>query len=213
MNISLKSVLPEPIKELDYSKSEIWNKEIEFVSDKSYLIKAPSGTGKTTFVSLLYGIRKDFSGDVFLDGKAIKSIRIDEFRQIRQTKFSFVFQGLKLFPELTGYENIEIKNGLTKHLTKDKIYEFAERLGVLSLMERKAEILSFGQQQRIAIIRALCQPFEFLLLDEPFSHLDATNTELCLELIESQCKSQKAGFILTTLGSTYNFNYDHQIGL
>jgi ABC-type multidrug transport system ATPase subunit len=68
--------------------------------------------------------------------------------------------------------------------------------------------LSLGQRQRVAIIRALCQPFDFLLMDEPFSHLDDDNIAILTELIGSEVEKQKAGMILTSLGSEYNFTYD-----
>jgi ABC-type cobalamin/Fe3+-siderophores transport system ATPase subunit len=66
-----------------------------------------------------------------------------------------------------------------------------------------------GQQQRVAIIRALCQPFEILLMDEPFSHLDAENSLKCLTLINKRCDEIGAGFVLTTLGDDHGFKYDH----
>ena len=208
MKIELQNVIPFPIRELNYANSDIWDKNLQFENGKKYLVKAPSGTGKTTLLSLIYGIRNDYDGNCLLDGKKVKNINIKEFRNIRINNLSFVFQGLKLFPELNGYENIEIKNRITNHRTKDEIYHYAEILGVKQLLERKAEILSFGQQQRLAIIRSLCQPFDFLLLDEPFSHLDTDNAFKCLQLIEEVCTNSKSGFLLTTLNSDYGFNYD-----
>ena len=67
-----------------------------------------------------------------------------------------------------------------------------------------------GQQQRVAIIRALAQPFEWILLDEPFSHLDEENTQKCLTLIHQRCDEQRAGFILTTLGDDHGTKYDRE---
>ena len=208
MKIELKNVIPLPIKELNYTNSDIWDKTFQFENNKKYLVKAPSGTGKTTLLSLIYGIRNDYEGECLLNDKNAKLLNIRDYRNIRINNLSFVFQGLKLFTELSGYENIEIKNRITNYRTKDEIYHFAELLGVKNLLERKAEILSFGQQQRLAIIRALCQPFDFLLLDEPFSHLDTDNAIKCLNLIAQICNEKKSGFILTTLNSDYGFNYD-----
>jgi putative ABC transport system ATP-binding protein len=70
-----------------------------------------------------------------------------------------------------------------------------------------------GQQQRVAIIRALCQPFEWLILDEPFSHLDIENTQRSLKLIDERCNHLKAGFVLTSLGDRHGYNYDDEIKL
>ena len=78
----------------------------------------------------------------------------------------------------------------------------ARRLGIDPFLHRKAGILSFGQQQRVAIIRALCQPFDFLLADESFSHMDRENSLVAYELIREECESRGAGMILTSLNKT-----------
>lgn len=213
MLIKFKKVLPYPIKELNYGKSEIWDKDVDFTSSNKYLVKAPSGTGKTTFLSIIYGIRRDYDGEVTIDGKDVRKLTPAEIKNIRRNKFSIVFQGLKLFPELTAFENIEIKNKITQYYSKDEIMNFADRLGVASLMPRKSDILSFGQRQRLAVIRSLCQPFDILLLDEPFSHLDMVNAKLCLDLINEECNKRGSGFILTTLGADYEASYNQIIGL
>lgn len=213
MLIKFNKVLPHPIKELNYKASEIWDKEAEFDSKNTYLVKAPSGTGKTTFLSIIYGIRRDYDGIVTLDGKDVIKLKPSEVKHLRRSQFSIVFQGLKLFPELSAFENIEIKNKISNHYSKKEIFDFAERLGVISLMERRSDILSFGQRQRLAVIRSLCQPFDFLLLDEPFSHLDMENAKLCLDLIFEECQKRGSGFILTTLGADYGAKYDKVIGL
>jgi len=70
-----------------------------------------------------------------------------------------------------------------------------------------------GQQQRVAIIRALAQPFEWLIMDEPFSHLDIENTERCLKMIHERTLDQKAGFVLTSLGDAHNYAYDYELKL
>ncbi len=213
MLIHFNKVLPYPIKELNYVNSEIWDKNIDFNSKEKYLIIAPSGTGKTTFLSIIYGIRRDYDGSATIDNKNILEFSSTELKDCRRNRLSIVFQGLKLFPELTGYENIEIKNKLTQYYQKDKILSLADRLGISLLMDRKSEILSFGQRQRLAIIRSLCQPFDFLLLDEPFSHLDEENAKICLDIISEECDERGSGFILTTLGSKYNGSYDNKIRL
>ena len=78
----------------------------------------------------------------------------------------------------------------------------AQTLGIEEFMDRKAGILSFGQQQRVAIIRALCQPFNFLLADECFSHMDHHNSHMAYQLILEECSTQGAGLLLTSLNDT-----------
>ena len=94
-----------------------------------------------------------------------------------------------------------------------RINEVAERLELTPFLHRKAGILSFGQQQRVAILRALCQPFSFLLADECFSHIDRENTSRSYEVIAEHCKEQGAGMILTSLNSSDLFNMDERLRL
>ena len=70
-----------------------------------------------------------------------------------------------------------------------------------------------GQQQRVAIVRGLAQPYSWLIMDEPFSHLDIENTNRCLELIHNRTVEQNAGFVLTTLGDDHGYNFDQELNL
>ena len=80
-------------------------------------------------------------------------------------------------------------------------------------MNQKCGTLSFGQQQRVAIVRALIPQFKFLLMDEPFSHLDKENTNLALDLILARCEQLNSGCLLTTLGDTYDNRLDKMLYL
>ena len=124
-----------------------------------------------------------------------------------------MFQDFKLFNELTLLENIKIKNNLTSHKTDNEIDFLIDRLGLSHKRNQIVKSLSLGQKQRVAIIRSLCQPFDFLLLDEPFSHLDEENIKILTEIIDEEIKNQKAGFILTTLNNEYLFQYDKILNL
>ena len=81
------------------------------------------------------------------------------------------------------------------------------------IKDQLVETLSLGQKQRTAIIRSLCQPFDFLLLDEPFSHLDESNIEILTSILNQELDYQNAGFIMTTLNNEYLFNYDKILNL
>jgi putative ABC transport system ATP-binding protein len=91
--------------------------------------------------------------------------------------------------------------------------EMIEQLGIGHIMQRSTAICSYGEQQRIAIIRALVQPFDLLLMDEPFSHLDQINTKKAASLIADACKLRGAGFILTDLDEDDNFDYHTRLTL
>lgn len=209
----LSQVVPIPLKEQHFDSSEVWNSELEIAPGKRIFLSAPSGKGKTTFQLMLYGIRKDYEGKISLHGNDIRSFGFDEWAEIRQHKLSIIFQDLRLFPELTALENIQLKNTLTSTKTEEQILTMAESLGVAEFLHNKAGILSYGQRQRVAIIRAMCQPFELLLMDEPFSHLDADNVKKACKLIDDECCSRGAGFIIASLGEEYYFNYDQIIRL
>jgi len=200
--------------EQDTSGSEVWEAESLILEQgKPYVVEAPSGRGKTSLLSIIYGIRTDYQGLVFLDERKLSSFSSKEWSKIRKNKLSFIFQGLELFDELTAMENIQLKNRITAYHSDDRILEMARLLGIDPFLHRKAGILSFGQQQRVAIIRALCQPFSFLLADECFSHMDRENSLTAYELIREECKAREAGLILTSLNETGLPNIDHSLKL
>lgn len=207
MEIKFSEVIPAPIPEKDILQSEIWSRDLTFNDGKRYLIYADSGKGKTTFINILFGTRKDYSGTVSINGKDIKELNLNNFAELHKTSLSIVPQGLFLFHELTMLENINIKNRLQDHLSPTRINEMIEMLGLKGFENRKAGKMSFGQRQRVAIIRSLCQNFDFLLLDEAFSHLDNNNTKIAWELIKEEVDKQKASIILTSL----NQNFENEL--
>jgi putative ABC transport system ATP-binding protein len=177
-------------------------------------IKAPSGTGKTTLMNILYKLRHDYEGRVLWSGKNLEEIREDELANLRQQKVSVIFQDLRLFPNLTARENIELNRVLQQPLYQASVIdEMAVALNVRSILDQKAGICSYGEQQRIAIIRALVQPFEWLIMDEPFSHLDIEITQKAATLIASECKKRNAGFVLTDLDEDEHFDYTNRYTL
>ena len=124
-----------------------------------------------------------------------------------------MFQDFKLFSRLTLWENIKIKNNLTNFKTDLAILSLIDKLGLLEKKDQLAETLSLGQRQRVSIIRSLCQPFDLLLLDEPFSHLDESNIEILTTILDQELEDQNAGFIMTTLNNEYLFKYDKILNL
>ena len=214
MIIRLDKMIPLPLLEQDTSGSELWEREeVHFETGKHYGIEAESGRGKTTLLSIIYGIRKDYQGRVFMDGKNIEDFRTRQWSQLRKNKLSMIFQGLELFDELSALDNIRLKNQMTRHHPEERIYEMASMLGIENFLKRKTGILSFGQQQRVAIVRALCQPFDFLLADECFSHMDQKNTSIAYGLIKQECENRGAGLILTSLNKSELEDMEEQYSL
>lgn len=211
MKIEFKKVMPHPLKEYPHSEESVWNNSFVLNPHKKVMLNASSGKGKTTFMGILYGTRKDYDGDVSLNGENIKTFDLKKWTNLRKDKVSSIFQDLQLFPELSVKENLQLKNRLTDHKSESDIDAMLDHLGILDKKEKKCGILSMGQQQRVAIIRSLLQPFEWLFMDEPFSHLDEDNTQKGLELIVNECNLQKSGFILTSLGSSHDFDFDQEL--
>ena len=205
MKVTLQNIVPNPMKDDAFSAESIWGKECTLESNNSYLISSNSGKGKSTLLSYIYGLRADYSGSISMDEENQKNTSIDGWSKLRTNKLSYLLQDLRLFNHLSVWDNLIIKNKLTNHKTATQIEEMLDEFGLLSKKHQLAGKLSLGQQQRVALIRCLLQPFEFLLLDEPFSNIDDTNIQIAKKLIKQECKANNAGFILATLGHDYEF--------
>lgn len=210
MIFELKNIAPIPLIGAFSLTSDVWGKTLQIDSQKNYSIQAPSGTGKTTLTHILYGLRSDFEGAVNFDG--VDSGKLD-WSEVRKNDVSAVFQDLRLFPNETAWDNVIIKNQLTNHFTNDQIERYFELLGIEGLKDKKAEQLSRGEQQRVAIIRALCMPFKMLLLDEPFSHLDPENTQKAIGIIKECLIQNKAGVVVLNLFEDAYFDYEYKLKL
>lgn len=213
MKLEFKNVMPFPLKEYQHDNSSVWKSGFSLEFPIKVLLNASSGKGKSTFVSTVYGLRKDYTGTVLLDDKPIDTLSIHEWIELRRTKLSAIFQDLQLFPELSVWENLILKNQLTNHKNESEIESMLVMLGIGDKKEQKCGTLSLGQQQRVAIIRSLLQPFDLLLMDEPFSHLDEGNAKIALDLIAKETDLNEGGFVLTSLGSYHGFTYDHELKL
>ena len=204
MKIEFKHTIPLPLKSQDLENSMVWDTNLMIESGTDFLVKSESGKGKSTFISYCYGLRNDFEGDVILNDMNFNSISLNQWSSIRKNILSIIPQELRLFPKMSSMENLLIKNNLTNHKSKNEILNMLDCLNMLEFKDQKAATLSLGQQQRIALIRGLLQPFEIILMDEPFSHIDGNNIDKALTLINDECKSQGSNFIMTSLGYEYD---------
>lgn len=182
--------------------SRIWEAPpLDFIRGCRICIHAESGCGKSSLMSFIYGSRKDYRGKILFDGTEIKTFGIEHWCEIRTSNISYLPQDMGLFPELTVMQNIELKNRRTGHKTQKQIKELLERAGIAEKQDTPAGKLSIGQMQRAALIRAVCQPFDFILLDEPVSHLDAGNNRILAEIISEEASAHGAGIISTSVGN------------
>lgn len=211
--IELKHTLPAVFAGREEDNSEVWLRNIAFERGKHYLISAESGTGKSSLCSYLYGYRNDYSGTITFDGSDINNMDVNAWCDIRCNHIAYLPQELRLFPELSAMENVELKNRLTGYKSRDEILRLFEALGIPEKVDSSVSRLSIGQQQRVAIIRTLCQPCSFILLDEPVSHLDATNNRIVADLVTEEAQRQGAGVISTSVGNNVMISVDKEFKL
>ena len=205
--IALQNTLPCVFEGRDV-QSEIWLQDVAFEKGQTYLVEASSGTGKSSLCSYIIGYRKDYLGTILFDGKDIRQLSVSDWTSVRKNSLSLLFQELRLFPELTAMENVQIKNGLTGFKGHKEIEAWFERLGIADKTDAKVGRMSFGQQQRVAMIRALVQPFDFLMVDEPISHLDDVNSAIMCDIMMEEARRQGAGVIVTSIGKHMDMSYD-----
>lgn len=199
MQLQITDVLPLYFDETVKERSELWGKDLTIERGDLIKIVAPSGSGKSSLINFLYGLRNDFKGGIHYDNKYIKDLSAEELARYRKNHISIVFQDLRLFPEQTVRENLELKRQLNPYHPSSKIEEMARRLGIESRLGTPAKVCSYGEQQRTSIIRALLQPYDILLLDEPFSHLDNQNAQRAMELILEESKLRNATILFADL--------------
>jgi ABC-type lipoprotein export system ATPase subunit len=212
--IELRQALPKVFADRrDSLTSDVWLRDLSFKRGELSLIEAASGTGKSSLCSFIYGYRNDFEGTISFDSDNVKSLSVGQWTEVRRNNLSILFQELRLFGELTALENIEIKNRLTGYKSRQEIITLLERMGVADKANIKADNLSFGQQQRVAFVRALCQPFDFVMLDEPISHLDDANGAVMGEILLEELRARGAGALVTSIGKHIDLPYDKRLKL
>lgn len=213
-SITLQQVLPDAFAGgAAPCASEIWLREVTFRKGEYCLIEAASGTGKTSLCAYLYGMRYDYAGRILFDSADCRTLSAAAWGALRRESLSMLFQELRLFGELTVAENISLKNDLTHFKTEEQIARLLDAAGIAAKSDTPVAKLSLGQQQRVAFVRCLCQPFDFLLLDEPVSHLDAANGAVLAELLLAEARAQGAGVVVTSVGSRLELPYDKIYGL
>lgn len=210
--IRLDNTLPRVFREADnprpavgdssVDRSSVWLHDIEFTRGCRLCIQAESGSGKSSLLSYLCGERSDYDGNIFFDGTNIRQFDIQQWSELRLRHLALLPQEMRLFGELTPLENIAIKNSLTGCLSDSQIRNMLDRIGLpAGALKRRTDRLSVGQQQRVAIVRALSQPFDFLLLDEPVSHLDRECNIAVSELVDERATQCGAAIITTSVGN------------
>lgn len=194
-------MLPRVFLSESIPDSDVWRGEVTFERGRFYLVEAASGGGKSSLCSYIFGARGDYEGSLMFDGTDASTLGMGQWQEFRRRNIAYLPQELSLFPELTALQNIEMKNSLTGWKTGEEIDGWLRMLGIWQRKDYPVGKMSIGQQQRVGIIRALCQPFDFILLDEPVSHLDGDNNRIAATMITEEARQQGAGIISTSVGN------------
>lgn len=212
-SIRLESVIPEVFTDDEVSDSGVWLHDFVFNRGQLYTIEAASGSGKSSLCSFIYHNRDDYRGRIFYGDTDARTLGSDAISELRRSHIALLPQELRLFPELTAVENILLKNRLTDYRSEADIRRMLNSLELDHRSDSPAGLLSIGQMQRVAFVRALCQPYDFLLLDEPVSHLDERNNLLVAQMAVKDTKAQHAALITTSVGNPLLLPDDETIRL
>ena len=165
-------------------------------------IMGSSGSGKSTFMNLLGCLDQPTSGDYFLDGINVNSLKKDEYAEIRNHKIGFVFQGFNLLPRTSALENVELPLFYDRALRiknpKQAAIDALERVALAGRMDHEPSQLSGGEQQRVAIARALVHDPLLVLADEPTGNLDEETGAQVLALLDKLTRQSGKNLVMVT---------------
>jgi len=164
-------------------------------------IVGPSGSGKTTLLNILGGLDKPSSGKVMIDNKEITSMSSGKLVDFRLDNIGFVFQAYNLIPVLTALENVEfimLLQKMSKKERKQKAESLLFDVGLGDRLDSRPSQLSGGEQQRVAVARALASHPAFVLADEPTANLDSESAESLLDMMEEMNNKHNMTFIFST---------------
>jgi putative ABC transport system ATP-binding protein len=174
---------------------------LDFQEAEFTAIVGPSGSGKTTLLNLIGGLDMPTSGEIIIAGTDLSRLKPSQLIDFRLNNIGFVFQSFNLIPVLTARENVEFIMTLQKWPQKEKQERTMELLNGVGLGERmnsRPSKLSGGEQQRVAVARALASRPKFVLADEPTANLDSKSATKLLEIMEKLNHEEKITFIFST---------------
>jgi len=177
-------------------------------------LMGPSGSGKTTFLGVLAGLDAPDQGEVRWKGQPMDSLSADERRALRRQGIGVVFQSFGLLPALSAVENVELPlrvNGVDLTEARERAERWLRRLGLETRMHNRTYELSAGQQQRVAVARALIAEPEIVMADEPIAEVDTENADLILEALWDVIR--RGGAVLTATHNPEALRYANRVVL
>ncbi len=164
-------------------------------------VVGPSGSGKTTLLNIIGGLDKPTSGKVVIDGIDLSTMPQSKLVDYRLGHIGFVFQAYNLIPVFTARENVEfimLLQGVNKKEREDRAIDLLKQVGLSERINSRPAQLSGGEQQRVAVARALASRPAFVLADEPTANLDTESAESLLDLMEELNDKYVMTFIFST---------------
>lgn len=164
-------------------------------------IVGPSGSGKTTALQMIGCLDKPNSGNVLVRGRDVTQFNSNQRANLRKETIGFVFQFFALIPVLSAYENIELPllmAGIKLKPRKERVKELLEAVGLSSRARHRPDQLSGGEQQRVAVARALASRPALVLADEPTANLDSQNGRQVIEIMQRLNKETGTTFVFAT---------------
>lgn len=164
-------------------------------------IMGPSGCGKSTLLHLAGALEEPSAGRVIVDGRDLATLGQRDRSELRRTDVGYVFQRLNLIPALTAVENVMLPlelDGVATRTARERAVEALVRVGLDHHLDRYPDDFSGGQQQRIAIARAVIGRRRLLLADEPTGALDTTNSDQVVELLRALCDDDGTSVVMVT---------------
>jgi putative ABC transport system ATP-binding protein len=165
------------------------------------VVHGRSGAGKTTLLNVIGGLDRPTRGQVWLDGAEVSAMDEEELVSLRREKVGFVFQSFGLIPILTAAENVEVPLRLRRvdpRTRAERVAELLELVGLAGRARHRPYELSGGEQQRVAIVRALANQPEVLIADEPTGQLDSANARTIMDVIRELVSSQGVSALVAT---------------
>jgi putative ABC transport system ATP-binding protein len=174
---------------------------ISLLAGEQLALQGASGVGKSTLLNLLAGLDQPDEGRLLFDGRDLKTMGVNEHLHLRRVAFGFVFQAFHLMPHLNALQNVMVPcliGGLPLNQAKERAQVLLSELGLAATYEQFPAVLSGGEQQRIALARALVHRPKIVLADEPTGNLDPVTADLALELLCRSCREHNAALVMVT---------------
>ncbi|CAI6021159.1 ABC transporter ATP-binding protein [Cohnella sp. JJ-181] len=176
------------------------------------MLKGRSGSGKTTLMNLMGGLDRPTEGEIYFQGKPFHAWNDDKRTQVRRKDIGFIFQAYALMPLLSAYENVELSLRMAKTPRgewKSRVTSCLELVGLAKRMHHRPFELSGGEQQRVAIAKALAHRPSLLLADEPTAELDSQMAAQVMAVFREVVRSENVTICMTTHDTTIMEVADH----